>query len=227
MELPFSKPVVFVKNAGAPDESRQTVQCSVHAEKGYFSVTTPVFEGDIIETPDPRGGVMRLHVAKVKVNAVGSDVDHIEVSWGDSPQVRQAPIRRLGPENLHPEVLEVAHDLFADGHLAEAIFAAFKAIEVRVKAMSGVDETGEPLMARVFGGDRPRIRVSVEQGESGESEQRGFKFLFMGAMAGIRNPKAHEFVQQRDPKRALEYLAFASVLMRRLDDATVVPHAAP
>lgn len=226
MKLPLSTSVTLIKKFGGPDESRQTVECSVQGKKGYFSATTPVYEGDVIEVPDPRGGLRHLHVGTVVVNAVGSSIDHIEAIWGEAPKVREAPIRRIGPENLHPDILRAASDLFADGHYVEAIFNAFKAVELRVKAMSGLDQTGEPLMAAAFG-DRPRIRVSVEQGTSGESEQRGFKFLFMGAMAGIRNPKAHEFVQQRDPQRALEYLAFASILMRRLDDATVVPGAAP
>jgi hypothetical protein len=37
---------------------------------------------------------------------------------------------------------------------------------------------------------------------------------------GIRNPKGHELIGRGDdPQRALEYLALASILMRRLDDA--------
>jgi uncharacterized protein (TIGR02391 family) len=75
-------------------------------------------------------------------------------------------------------------------------------------------------MARAFDEKNPLINVAVESGRSGEDEQRGFKFLFMGATVGIRNPKGHELVRQEDPQRALEYLAFASVLMRRLDDAS-------
>jgi hypothetical protein len=35
------------------------------------------------------------------------------------------------------------------------------------------------------------------------------KFLFMGAMLGICDPRAHDDIQQDDPQRALEYLAFA------------------
>jgi hypothetical protein len=42
----------------------------------------------------------------------------------------------------------------------------------------------------------------------------------MGAIQGIRNPKGHAPVKQVDPIRAMEYLALASLLMRRLDDAS-------
>ena len=60
------------------------------------------------------------------------------------------------------------------------------------------------------------------QDQTGKDEQEGFRFIFMGAMRGIRNPKGHDMIEQRDPERALEYLALASLLMHRLDDADVI-----
>jgi hypothetical protein len=39
----------------------------------------------------------------------------------------------------------------------------------------------------------------------------------MGAMVGIRNPKAHDMVQQKDPYKTLEFLAFASLLIKKID----------
>jgi uncharacterized protein (TIGR02391 family) len=223
-KLPFSKPVTLIKQVGEPNESRQTVDCSVQDDRGRFPVNVPVFEGDVIELPDPRGGVRRLRVARVKIHDSGV-MNHIEVTWGEPPQIRQAPVRRLGAENLHPEILAASNDLFADGHYSDAIFNAFKAIEVRVRAMSGLTDIGEGLMGQAFSETNPRINVAHEQGASGASEQRGFKFLFMGAMAGIRNPKGHELVKQTDVQRTLEYLAFASLLMRRLDDAAAASAA--
>jgi hypothetical protein len=41
----------------------------------------------------------------------------------------------------------------------------------------------------------------------------------MGAVRGIRNPDAHELFKALDAEEALETLAFASMLMRRLDAA--------
>jgi hypothetical protein len=43
--------------------------------------------------------------------------------------------------------------------------------------------------------------------------------MFMGAVRGIRNPDAHELFDALDAEEALETLAFASMLMRRLDEA--------
>ncbi|MGD0085422.1 MAG: TIGR02391 family protein [Acidimicrobiales bacterium] len=47
---------------------------------------------------------------------------------------------------------------------------------------------------------------------------------FKGAVQGNRNPDAHEQFTPLDDEAALEMLAFASFLMRRLDEATVASH---
>ena len=47
----------------------------------------------------------------------------------------------------------------------------------------------------------------------------GFKFIFAGAATGIRNPRGHEVDIGDTPDEALDYLALASLLLRRLDAA--------
>lgn len=59
----------------------------------------------------------------------------------------------------------------------------------------------------------------VETGRSGNDEREGYFYLFRGAMVGIRNPKSHELSHGDDPDEALEMLALASLLHRRLDIA--------
>ena len=78
---------------------------------------------------------------------------------------------------------------------------------------------GSKLMADAFREDGPVLALNDLASESDSDEQEGFKLLYMGASLGIRNPKAHEIVEQEDPERTLDYLSFASLLMRRLDDA--------
>lgn len=121
--------------------------------------------------------------------------------------------------DLHPRIRQAAQDLYFDGHLSNAIFDAFKAVEARVRELSGLDASGRDLMAKAFGGETPAIRVGLEPGQSGRDEQEGLKLIFMGAIQGIRNPKAHGIVEQESAERAFEYLAFASLLLHRLDDA--------
>ncbi len=41
-------------------------------------------------------------------------------------------------------------------------------------------------------------------------------FLYAGAMLTMRNPRAHELIED-DPEKALEYIAFISLLAKSLD----------
>jgi len=96
-----------------------------------------------------------------------------------------------------------------------------------VKSMTGLDDLdGRPLMTRAFG-DSPRIILADLSTQTGKDIQDGFRFLFMGAVSGIRNPDAHELFKPLDAEEALEKLAFASMLMRHLDSAKVASSSGP
>lgn len=133
------RPVTVVKRAGQPDEERLTVQGEVQPKMGFFAASTPVFEGDVIEVPDPRGGTMSYRVASVEIYD-GGPLAHMETLWGSAPPARPpSPVRRVGPEGLHPAIQVAASSLYADGHLRQAVFEALKAIESRVRAATGID----------------------------------------------------------------------------------------
>ena len=117
---------------------------------------------------------------------------------------------------LHPDIVTASKSLFETQHYAQAIFEAFKAVENFVKQKAGLSLYGKQLMAKVFDEENPLIKVT-EGGKFNKEVQEGFKFLFMGATLGIRNPKAHQKVIQRDPFITLEYLAFASFLIKRIE----------
>ena len=104
------------------------------------------------------------------------------------------------------------------GHYTDAIFAAYKAIDNFVKKKTGLSIYGKDLMGKVFNKDNPIIKLNELRTQSNRNEQEGFMYLFQGAMLGIRNPKAHDEATQLDPYRTLEYLGFASLLMRRADE---------
>jgi uncharacterized protein (TIGR02391 family) len=120
---------------------------------------------------------------------------------------------------LHSDVRQVADRYLESGHPEVAIFEAFKAINNRVKVMTGLELDGSSLMGEAFKDDDPPIVLADLSTETGKNIQAGFRFLFMGAVRGIRNPDAHELFTALDAEEALETLAFASLLMRRLDDA--------
>ena len=120
---------------------------------------------------------------------------------------------------LHPRIAEVSRSLFVTGHYSSAIFEAFKAVNNFVKEKSGrQDLDGQRLMAEVFSESDPVIKLNRLKTTSERDEQAGFKFIFMGSMSGIRNPKAHDHVELKDPLRALKYLALASLLLERAEE---------
>jgi uncharacterized protein (TIGR02391 family) len=117
---------------------------------------------------------------------------------------------------FHPKVIEASRGLFKTGHYAQAIFEAFKAMENFVQDKSGLTLYGTNLMETVFNEENPIIKVP-EAGHYYKDVQRGFKHLFIGATQGIRNPKAHKEIIQKDPYITLQYLGFASFLLKRID----------
>jgi uncharacterized protein (TIGR02391 family) len=119
---------------------------------------------------------------------------------------------------MHPRVRRECESLFKTSHYAEAILKAFILIGVLVKQRTGLEKDGKALMADAFNLKNPLIRLNEQKSQNDRDEQEGFMLIYMGVMEGIRNPKAHDIVAQKDPARAYEYLALASLLARRLDD---------
>jgi uncharacterized protein (TIGR02391 family) len=125
-------------------------------------------------------------------------------------------------DQLHNVIKKVSNELFYDGHYAQAIFEAYKAVNNLVKEKSRREDLdGQELMSTVFNYKNPILRLNKLRSQTDRDEQMGFMFLYMGAMSGIRNPKAHDIVKQDDPTRTMEYLALASLLARRVEESEV------
>ena len=123
---------------------------------------------------------------------------------------------------LHPDVQRLAGRLYRDGHYRQAILDTYIGIVEAVKKRSGrKDLDNTPLMQAVFSLRNPLLKVSEES-----DEQQGFMWLYSGAVMAIRNPKAHRLIEQTDPQRTIEWLSFASVLLRVLDE-TIIVNAQP
>ncbi|MDA8311631.1 MAG: TIGR02391 family protein [Actinomycetota bacterium] len=143
---------------------------------------------------------------------------------GERVRVEPGTVSPLGRDArlaaLHADIRQVT-DRFVEDHLDVAIFEGFKAINNRVKQMTGLDIDGSKLMDEALGLTNPRIQFGDLTTQTGRDIQQGLHFLFKGAVQGIRNPDAHEQFKPLDEEEGLEELAFASMLMRRLDGATV------
>lgn len=127
-------------------------------------------------------------------------------------------------DNMHPQIISVAKGRFNDGHYADAVEAAFKEINTRVKKIyrdrTSVEKDGSKLMQAAFSIQNPIIRLGDTSTETGTNIQQGYMEMFVGAMIGIRNPQAHNNLLISKNK-AIRKLHFASMLMYMIDDELV------
>jgi uncharacterized protein (TIGR02391 family) len=122
-------------------------------------------------------------------------------------------IHRL-QDNLHPLILRKARRQFLLGEYENAIFVSLKAVEVRVRKLSGFgnEVIGVDLMTKAFKSGGP-----LADGTAPAGEVQGTMYLFAGAYAVLRNPSGHRDVEFDDVTEASEAVITASLLMRILD----------
>lgn len=122
---------------------------------------------------------------------------------------------------LHRLIIKSSGGLFANGHYDDAVFNAFKAVEDRVKRLSGNSDIGKRLMAYAFNKDSPKLDITSPNADTYQKadEREGYMFLFMGAALGIRNPRGHGGDLATQNEESAETLTLASLLMRALDRA--------
>ena len=128
-------------------------------------------------------------------------------------------------ELLHPTVVGLAKPRFLAGHYADAVEAVLKEVNTAVKlafhSARGQELDGVPLMRKAFTPGDPVIVLDDLSTETGRNIQQGHMDLFAGAMAGIRNPKAHQNVIIT-AERAIHHLFLASLLFSKLDERVEV-----
>lgn len=127
-------------------------------------------------------------------------------------------------ENIHPQIVAVSKARFNNEHYADAVEAAFKEINTRVKKIykdrTSVEKDGAKLMQAAFSVQNPIIKLGDISTETGTNIQQGYMEMFAGAMIGIRNPQAHNnMLVSKD--NAIRELHFASMLMYKIDDELV------
>ncbi|HEX7628385.1 MAG TPA: TIGR02391 family protein [Candidatus Methanoperedens sp.] len=127
------------------------------------------------------------------------------------------------PEVLHPKIYRVSKPLYESGHYSQAILEAFKVVNTFVKDKAERNDLdGKSLMSSCFNTTNPILKLNNLETITEKDEQEGFMHLFMGGMQGIRNPLAHEITIESDPIKAFEYLSFASLLIRKAEEANKV-----
>lgn len=194
--------------------------------KIYFKVDADVEVGDEISHGLPNGKTKTVRIAEVHVRQAprgfATTLDHTECVY----EVVDARVFHLQPpaltlNGLHPLISQAAATKVASTHYDNAVFDAFKAIEDRVKALTGDSRVGAKLMGGVFDIQNPLLDVTSDHSNESQKtdEREGFKFLFMGAAIGLRNPRGHGPELETSEHEAMTMLATASLLMYAFDRA--------
>jgi len=138
---------------------------------------------------------------------------------GETPAAAMA-MRAFGELQIHPAIAAAAEELFQNGRHSTAVQDACKALISCVQTRSGRTELdGKRLMEHVFSLGNPILKVGDLATETGRNEQQGMVLMTSGAVLWLRNPRAQE-LRADDPERAIEYIAFLSMLAKIVDAAT-------
>src|SRR5216117_646143 len=86
-------------------------------------------------------------------------------------------IHPFDERNVHPEIAAVALKLFDNGHYSQATFEAFKYVDIVVKDLSGVNDSGFKLMMAAFDENKPKIQLTDMISISDKDEQLGFRHM--------------------------------------------------
>lgn len=219
----FTTYVTIIRRNQEGTEKRRGSPARVEGNTIRLPIGTDVRAGDYVEhrlpNDEPRMMFVIDFIDPYMPGASAAD-DHIEVTCVPGGRVA---IPQFPAPTLHP-TMSVALALAKDGRMSEAVLEALRSVEERVRSLSARDDFGHTLMESVFGARPPQLDITTTTGLPAEDEREGFRLLFIGAMLGLRDPRL------RDPHSSggavpatvdetFEYLAVASMLMRRLDCA--------
>ncbi|WP_075995561.1 TIGR02391 family protein [Salaquimonas pukyongi] len=164
-------------------------------------------------TPEIQEGLTRgIAAAKTQLQSIRDGfIEEIEDAGRG---VSAKPLKAYEGLELHPVIEKACGALFKDGHYSNAIEDAVKALNGLVRVHSGIDnKDGTSLMETVFNPSKPILKFNDLADQSDAQEQKGFMMMFSGAVAGLRNPRAHKLIQD-DPEKSLEFIAFVSLLAK-------------
>lgn len=196
---------------------------TIEYERYYYDVTTldtaymSLGEGPSIY--EVRAG-FHLGAAKAKLQLESIKAGFLEELEDTGQTSTGKTLRAYEGLELHQAIERASGKLFKDGHYANAIEDAVKSLNALVRLNSGVDDKdGTALMEFVFSPKSPILKFNNLSDSSDLDEQKGLMMMFSGAVAGLRNPRAHKIIQD-DPEMALEFIAFISLLAKLVDKTT-------
>ena len=166
---------------------------------------------------DKRG----IELATANLNKI---IRLLEEKVGDmamTESVYGCALRAFHDLDIHPVVLHTVSDSLENGYYQQAVEEACKALGDLVKNRSGNHELeGAELMKHVFNEKDPLLLFNKSETESERGKQQGMMHLYSGVMLALGNPGSPEFIEN-DPEKAMEFIAFISLLAKFLDKAVL------
>lgn len=126
---------------------------------------------------------------------------------------------------LHPFVSKGCSALYRDGHYAQAVEEAAKAVFQYLRNQTGLSGDGSKLAQTAFSVRNPVLAFSDLSDETKQNEQVGFMEMLSAFAKGVRHPLAHTHGRSEEGHKAFEYLVMSSLFCRRIDDAKPKPPA--
>ena len=123
---------------------------------------------------------------------------------------------------IHPRIVNVSHELYADGHCSTAAEKAVKEVESRLREKFSELKPSTAVPAKIgdvigaLMSENGAFKFCDTTTTSGKDYRRGIRSLFEGIMAAYRNPAAHANLQY-EKREAMEQIMLASQLMYVLD----------
>jgi uncharacterized protein Ymh len=214
----FTTFVTIIRRSQEAAEERRGSPAQVAGNTIRLPIGTDVQEGDYLEHRLPNDELRMMTVIDVihpYMPSATNGADHIEVTCVPS---NRAAIPQVMAPTLHPTI-SLAVALAKEGRMSEAVCEALRLVEERVGSLAESDESGATLVEAVFGARPPQLDITTTTGEQVDDEREGFRLLFTGAMLALGGPHCAGRTVPASWDEAMEYLAVASMLMRRLDRA--------
>jgi len=156
------------------------------------------------------------HIITVLIPDISDELDDLYISLGNRTE-------SYGLEGLiHPIIIRSSYRQYIEGLYRDAVLNAIVAVFDLIRERTGFAEDGVQLVGKAFSIDNPVLILSTLDTDSGMNEQKGFIQILQGSYIGIRNPKAHSLQMNPTKDVAAQYLVFASLLARRIEEARVI-----
>ena len=151
-----------------------------------------------------------------------SDIPAIEIILEKYLENEMKKDKKGFEEFLHPIVYKNAYRHFQDGDYREAVLNSIIGVFDYIRQRTGISLDGTKLIGEALSMENPYLVLSDLDSLSGQNDQKGFSQIFQGAFVGIRDPKSHTLIHDLTREKAAQYLIFASLLARRVEEAKLI-----